>query len=106
MRRTPAPARPCRPWAASLMLLISMGCGPRAFAPQGASLPRSDVKAPGNLPVRSPEQLAEEARARAACAEACAGTGDAQTACVQACFTQHPIEQVEVRPESPVISPE
>lgn len=82
-------------WAT--LLSLAVGCGPRAsLAPPGP-----DIKAPGNLPVRTAEQLAAEARDRAACAEACTGGGAAQADCVQRCLVQHPIEQVEVVPSAP-----
>ena len=81
------------------LLLLLVGCAPKGF--EGRGLPSTAVKAPGNLPVRSPEQLADEARSRAACAEACTGEGDARASCVQACLNQPPMVQVEIRAEQP-----
>lgn len=98
----PRPAASPHPALALLLLATLLGCGPKGFTAPAVA-PGADVKAPGNLPVRSPEALADEARARAACAEACAGSGDDHTACVHACFTEHPIEQVEVRPTAPAL---
>ena len=78
---------------------VALMCACASRAPATSTAPA--VKAPGALPVRTAEQLAEDARARAACAEACTGATDDRTACVQRCLVAHPIEQVEVVPAAP-----
>ncbi len=76
-----------RPLAPLLLLAsVASGCG----------APRRDVKAPGNLPVRTAEELAAEDAARTACLEACATELSGGPACEQACLEAHPIVQVEL----------
>jgi hypothetical protein len=87
-------------WTAAVIAL-AWGCGPRADQVPPSAAARPDVKAPGNLPVRTAEQLAEEDRQRAVCVEACTGDDAARAACAQACLGAHPIEQVELAPRAP-----
>lgn len=87
------------------VIALAWGCAPRVDpAPPGVA-PRADVKAPGNLPVRTTEELAAADQQRAACLAACAGNDEQRAACEQRCLSQHPIEQVEVVPSAPPTLP-
>ena len=87
-------------WTAAVIAL-AWGCGPRADQVPLRPAARPDVKAPGNLPVRTAEQLAEEDRQRTACIDACTGDDEDRAACARSCLRQHPIEQVELAPSAP-----
>ena len=71
--------------------------------------PPPGVKVKGNLPVRTESELAAEAEARDACVTQCvqAHVADAKAPeaidadCQHKCMQEHPIEQVEVVPDSP-----
>ncbi|MCK6504678.1 hypothetical protein L6R53_14950 [Myxococcota bacterium] len=99
-----------------LALLLLLACASRPPAPDDVPLDqRTDVKRPGNLPVRTEAELAAADAARQSCLDACravdapeadaeAEAGAARQACEAACLQAHPIEQVEVIPSPP--SPE
>lgn len=90
-------------WRAVVIALVC-ACGPRVD-PAAPSAPRTDVKAPGNLPVRTADELAAADQQRAACIGACAGIDEERATCEQRCLNQHPIEQVEVVPSAPPTLP-
>jgi hypothetical protein len=104
----------------ALLWLALTACSGRGAAPEDASSagtpPRTDIKAPGNLPVRTEAELAEEARVREACVTECVRTRSMEAvaievieaSCQQRCLQEHPIEQVEVIPSplAPIDLPE
>ncbi|MBL8619594.1 MAG: hypothetical protein JNM72_28545 [Deltaproteobacteria bacterium] len=87
------------------VIALAWGCAPRTDPAPPAAAPRTDVKAPGNLPVRTAEELAAADQQRAACIGACAGNDEERAICEQRCLSQHPIEQVEVVPSAPPTLP-
>lgn len=78
-------------------------------APRAADAPaaRTDVKAPGNLPVRTESELAAESEARDTCIQSCVQQRQMEARaiemieadCQASCLREHPIEQVEVVPD-------
>lgn len=72
--------------------------------------PPPGVKTKGNLPVKTESELAEEDAAREACISECVEANKAaarspeeiELDCQSDCMKEHPIEQVEVQPDSPM----
>jgi hypothetical protein len=72
--------------------------------------PPPGVKTKGNLPVKTESELAEEDAAREACVSDCVegkqaearAPEDIEADCRAGCMKEHPIEQVEVQPDSPM----
>lgn len=81
-------------------MLLLLACARTPPAPPPVAAPeahevRTDVKAPGNLPVLTESELAAEDATRQSCIEACAE----DAGCEQACMEATPVRQVEVVPD-------
>lgn len=78
--------------------------GPEGKGTEAQGAERSDVKAPGNLPVRTRAELASEADARQSCLDTCekerameaSPIETIRASCARKCDQEHPMEQVEV----------
>lgn len=82
------------------MILLLLACANHTPTPNVDTpmTPPSNVKAHGNLPIMTEEELAAENRARQACLDGCQ-----DDTCKNACMERYPIQQVEVIPNPPTL---
>ena len=100
-------------------LLLACKTVPTVSTPSGepetteASESEEGVKSPGNLPVRTEEELAQEEAARRACIESCVESRQMEAvaiemieeSCATGCMEDHPIMQVEMA-APPTLTPQ